>query len=111
MLMISLSRFHRLPYPLRNKFCLHSVSLLSLMILSLIPHSGYAFRFRVNQTPNGQSLGCAACHFNAAGGGAINSFGYDVRETLSGGDVRRKRITTGEAYWVAVVVSRVQWVD
>ncbi len=43
---------------------------------------------RVNQIPNGNSIGCANCHLNPNGGGTRNSFGSLVESSfLVGGNV------------------------
>jgi len=44
--------------------------------------------FRVNQLPNGSSVGCGGCHVSPSGGGARNAFGSEVESSfLDGGNV------------------------
>ena len=46
----------------------------------------FAVPARVNQTPNGDSFSCLLCHFSSSGG-AVNSFGFQVRASLIEGRV------------------------
>ena len=60
-------------------------TLVSLFIMSGDPHEGWARNFRVSQVPHGNTFSCRTCHLGA-GGGAVNSFGYDVSLRLVDGN-------------------------
>ena len=52
------------------------------LILVLGISSLEARSFRVNQLPNGSSVGCGGCHVNSGGGGTRNAFGSLVQSSF-----------------------------
>ena len=72
---------------------LHKLMLPVSLVLLFGTTSLEARSFRVNQLPNGSSVGCGGCHVSPSGGGARNAFGSLVQSSfLTGG---------GDVNWVA----------
>ena len=67
------------------------IALTNLFMISGAPREGWARNFRVSQVPHGNTFSCRTCHLGA-GGGAVNSFGYDVN----------LRLVDGNADWPAL---------
>jgi len=70
------------------------VALSICFVFGLGARSGWAREFRVSQLPNGNVIGCAACHVSPGGGGPRNLFGQAV-QAITG--------TSSRAFWSATL--------
>ncbi|MBL9135805.1 MAG: CHRD domain-containing protein [Verrucomicrobiales bacterium] len=68
----------------------------SLVMSLLIASSAMGRDFRVSQLPNGNRLGCGACHNSSGGGGPRNSFGQAV-QAITG--------SANRAFWSATLAA------